>query len=136
MINQQVKEALNEKIQDGEFGAADIPAYLTLFCEMGNEIEDLQDEVEGWNRCLEIDMDGLGVHWIIIEDGQFSTGAGALDDANITLTMSAPDAAQIFAGDKDAQAAFMSGALKVTGDLLDAAKIKTLIEIIAEEIEY
>ncbi len=30
-MNQQLKESLNTKIQDGEFDVADIPAYLTLF---------------------------------------------------------------------------------------------------------
>jgi putative sterol carrier protein len=136
MINEQIKESLNEKIQDGEFDVADIPAYLTLFCEMGNEVEDLQDEVEDWNRRIVFDMDGLGKYWIVVEDGQFSTGAGDLDDANVTLTISAIDAAQVFAGDKDAKAAYMSGSLKVDGDLPDAVKVQTLIEIVAEEIEY
>ncbi|MFO7679978.1 MAG: SCP2 sterol-binding domain-containing protein, partial [Chloroflexota bacterium] len=78
----------------------------------------------------------LGKHWLIVEEGQFSTGAGALDDANVILTISALDAAQVFAGDKDAKAAYMSGALKVTGELPDAVKVQTLIEIVAEEIEY
>jgi putative sterol carrier protein len=136
MINQTLKQTLNAKIQDGEFDVADIPAYLTLFCEMGNEIEDLQAEVEDWNRRIVFDMDGLGKHWLIVEEGQFSTGAGSLDDANVILTISAIDAAQVFAGDKDAKAAYMSGALKVTGELPDAVKVQTLIEIVAEEIEY
>ncbi len=135
-MNEQLKESLNEKIQDGEFDVEDIPAYLSLFAEMGNEVEDLQDEVEDWNRRIVFDMAGLGKHWIVIEDGQFSTGEGGLDDANVTLTISAIDAAQVFAGDKDAKAAYMSGALKVDGDLPDAVKVQTLIEIVAEEIEY
>jgi putative sterol carrier protein len=136
MINEEVKETLNEKIQDGEFDVADIPAYLTLFCEMGNEIEDLQDEVKEWDRRIVFNMDGLGNHWVVIENGRFSTGKGSLDNADVILTLSAIDAALIFAGDKDAKAAYMSGALKVDGDLPDAVKVQTLIEIVAEEIEY
>lgn len=136
MINEQLKESLNEKIQDGEFDVADIPAYLTLFCEMGNEVEDLQDEVEDWSRRIVFDLDGLGKYWLVVEEGAFSMGDGALDGANLTLSMAALDAAMIFAGDKDAKAAYMSGALKVDGDLPDAVKIQTLIEIVAEEIEY
>ena len=135
-MNEQLKESLNEKIQDGEFDVADIPAYLTLFCEMGNEVEDLQDEVEDWGRRIVFDLDGLGKYWLVVEDGAFSMGEGTLVDANLTLSMAALDAAMIFAGDKDAKAAYMSGALKVDGDLPDAVKIQTLIEIVAEEIEY
>jgi putative sterol carrier protein len=135
-MNQQLKESLNEKIQEGEFDVADIPAYLTLFVEMGNEVEDLQDEVEDWNRRIVFNLEGLGSYWLVVEDGVFSGGEGGLNDANLTLSMSALDAAMVFAGDKDAKAAYMSGALKVAGDLPDAVKIQTLIEIVAEEIEY
>ena len=135
-MNQQLKDTLNTKIQDGEFDVADIPAYLTLFVEMGNEVEDLQDEVEDWSRRIVFDLEGLGKYWLVVEDGVFSGGEGGLDDANLTLSMSALDAAMVFAGDKDAKAAYMSGALKVDGDLPDAVKIQTLIEIVAEEIEY
>ncbi|NCF69677.1 MAG: hypothetical protein GWP61_27330 [Chloroflexi bacterium] len=136
MINEEVKEILNEKIQEGEFDVVDIPAYLTLFCEMGNEIEDLQEEVEDWNRRIHLLLEGLGTFWITVEDGRFATGEGAVENPNLVLTMSAVDAAQVFAGDKDAKAAYMSGALKVEGELPDAVKMQTLIDIVVEEIEY
>jgi len=136
MINQDLKETIKKKIQDGEFEVADIPGYLTLFCETGNEIEDLQDEVEDWNRRIHFVMEGLGTYWITIEDGHFATGEGAIEDPNFILTFDAMEAALIFAGDKDAKTAYMSGVLKVQGELPDAVKIQTLIEIVTEEIEY
>ena len=136
MINEELKEALNEKIEGGEFDIEDIPAYLTMFCEIGNEVEELQDEVEGWDRRINFVLAGMNPHWIAVEDGRFTTGVGFLEDANLVLTMDAADAALVFAGDLDAQAAFMSGALKVEGELPDAVKMQTLIEIVGEEIEY
>jgi putative sterol carrier protein len=136
MINQNLKEVLNEKIEEGEFDVADIPAYLTLFCEMGNEVEELQEEVADWDRRVNFELAGTNAHWLIIEDGRFSTGAGMLDDADLVLKLDAGNAALIFAGDMDAKAAYMSGALKVEGELPDAVKMQTLIEIVGEEIEY
>ena len=136
MINEALKEELNEKIQDGEFDVADIPAYLTLFCELGNEIEDLQEEVEDWNRRINLVLEGLGTYWITVEDGRFTTGEGAIENPNLVLTLDAQEGAMVFSGDKDAKAAYMSGALKVEGDLPDAVKMQTLIEIVVEEIEY
>ncbi len=136
MINQDLKETLNDKIQEGEFDVADIPGYFKLFCEMGNEVEDLQEEVEDWNRRINIVMEGLGTYWITVDDGRFATGEGAIEDPNLVLTLDAVDAAQVFAGDKDAKAAYMSGALKVVGELPDAVKMQSLIEIVIEEIEY
>ncbi len=136
MVDTNLKQTLNEKIQGGEFSIQDIPAYLELFCQLGNEISDLQDEVDGWNRKIQFQMDGLGKYWIAINAGQFTYGAGMLADPGLTLTLSADEAAQIFAGDKDAKAAYMSGALKVQGELPDAVKLQSLIGIVCEEIEY
>jgi putative sterol carrier protein len=136
MIDEELQEALKEKIEAGEFDIADIPAYLTLFCEMGNEVDDLQDEVEGWDRRINFVLAGMNPHWITIEDGRFTTGEGSLEDANLVLILDAANAALVFAGDLDARAAFMSGALKVEGEVPDAVKMQTLIEIAGEEIVY
>jgi putative sterol carrier protein len=103
---------------------------------LGNEREDLQEEVEGWSRRIQLVMEGLGEHWLAVSDGQFATGAGEIDDADLTLTLSAEEAAQVFAGDKDAKAAYLSGALQVKGELPDAVKVQALIEIVVEEIEF
>ena len=119
-----------------EFAPQDIPAYFGLFCEMGNEIEDLQEEVEGWDQVIQFVLDGLGSFWVQIDGGQFSHGEGAVDNAGLTLTMAADEAAMVFSGDKDAKAAYMSGALKVDGELPEAVRVQTLIEIVLEEIEY
>jgi len=135
VINLQIKDQLNEKFQEGEFKTADIPAYLALFCEMGNELEDMQELAEDWNRRIALVLEGLGVYWIAVIDGWFTTGEGAVESPNFKLIISAEDAAQIFTGDKDAQAAYMSGVLKIEGDLPDAVKMQTLIEIVGEEIE-
>jgi putative sterol carrier protein len=136
MIDQELKETINQKIQGGEFEVTDIPGYFTLFAQIGNETEDGQDEIEDWNRRIHFVMAGLGTYWISVENGRFSTGKGTLEDPNLVLTLDAAQAALIFAGKKDAVAAFMSGALTVQGDLPDALKLQTLIEIVAEEIEY
>jgi putative sterol carrier protein len=136
MINEELKETLKKRIEAGEFDIADIPAYLTLFCEMGNEVDDLQEEVEGWDRRINFMLAGMNPHWITIADGRFTTGEGSLEDANLVLVLDAANAALVFAGDLDARAAFMSGALKVEGEVPDAVKMQTLIELAGEEIEY
>ena len=135
VVNEEAKESLKEKIQEGEFKAADIPTYLALFCEIGNALEDLQELAEDWNRRISLVLEGLGVYWLTVLDGWFTTGDGIIENPNLVLSMSAEDASLIFTGDKDAQAAYLSGALKVEGDLPDALKMQTLIEIVGEEIE-
>jgi len=103
---------------------------------MGNELEDLQDEVEGWNRRLCFDLLGAGQYWLAVQDGCFTTGDDSLEDVDLILTLDAAVAARIFAGETDAESAFTSGSLRIEGDLPDAIKVQELLELVAEEIEY
>jgi putative sterol carrier protein len=103
---------------------------------LGNESEEIQQEVAGWNQRILLDLAGLETYTISVEDGRFTTTPGPIDEPDLVFTMNAAEAVAIFSGEKDAESAFVSGALKVTGDLLDAMKLQTLIEIVADEIEY
>ena len=136
MLDIHLKDSLNQKIQTGEFNIDDIADYILLFCQLGNEVEDLQEEVEGWNRGIKIVLDGSGTHWISIADGLFTSGEADLENTDLTLTMAASEAVALFSGEKEAEAAFTSGALKLKGDLNDAIKFNTLLELVIEEIEY
>jgi len=136
MIKPNLKETLNKKIQNGEFQAGDFSDYFKVFCHLGNTVEDLQDEVEGWNRKIQIDMDGSGCYWISIDNGEFTTGEGIIDDAHLILSASAAATVKVFSGELDGEAAFLSGALKVSGDLPDAIRFHEMIELVIEEIEY
>ncbi len=136
MIDVELKESLNQKIQVGEFGVADFANFLTIFCQLGNNIADLQDEVEDWNRKVQITLGEIGSYWIAVKNGKFATGEGKIDDANLTLNAAAEVAARVFSGEQDGETAFLSGALKVQGDLPDAIKFYELLELVIEEIEY
>ena len=136
MNDSQLKETLKNKMENGEFTVADIPTFFQVFSYLGNEIEDLQEEVEDWNCVIEFEMAGLGTYWLAIKDVQFSTGEGPHADTRLRLILTADDAAKVFSGERDAEAAFTSGELKIEGDLPDAFKLHELIELVLEEIEY
>jgi len=136
MIKPKLKETLNKKIQNGEFQASDFSDYFKVFCHLGNTVEDLQDEVEGWNRNIQIDMDGSGCYWISVNNGEFTTGEGSIDDAHLILSASAEATVKVFSGELDGEAAFLSGALKVSGDLPDAIRFYEMLGLVIEEIEY
>jgi len=135
MVNQELKTTLKRKISTGQFVSADIADYLAIFCQLGNEIEDLQDEVENWDQTLQLMMDGFDPHWLAIQGGQFTTGAGQIETPSLTLSMSVDEAIKIFSGVNDAKESYIAGTLKVQGNLIDAAKVQSLIEIVVEEIE-
>lgn len=110
MIDVELKEALNQKIQAGEFGVDDFANFLTIFCQLGNNIDDLQDAAEDWNRKVQIVLDEIDSFWIAVEGGKFTAGKGKIDDANLTLAAAAKNAAQVFSGEQDGETAFLSGA--------------------------
>jgi putative sterol carrier protein len=132
----ELKRRIHEKVEQGALGAGDIPEYLIVFCAIGNTTADIQEEALGWNCRLQLVLEGSGEYWITVADGRFETGAGPVSPCDVTLTMDAAVAADIFAGDKDAKAAYLSGALKVSGGLPNAVKFQTVVEIVVEELEY
>ena len=68
----------------------------------------------------------IDYYWVL-ENGKISESQlGRLDDAEVTLTTAYPDALKIQKGELDANAAFMQGRVKVTGNM---AKLMSLLPI-------
>ncbi|MGA2520565.1 MAG: SCP2 sterol-binding domain-containing protein [Acidimicrobiales bacterium] len=71
--------------------------------------------------------DGNIDYYWILENGKIVTSQlGTLDDAEVTLTTGYADALKIQKGELDANAAFMQGKVKVTGNM---AKVMSLLPI-------
>ena len=71
--------------------------------------------------------DGDIEYFWVLENGKISESQlGRLDDAEVTLTTGYPDALKIQKGELDANAAFMQGKVKVTGNM---AKVMSLLPI-------
>ncbi len=136
MIDAELKAAMHEKIESGDFAPVDIPVYLKLFCQIASGTGDVQDEVAGWDRKIQFQLEGADNVWIAVEGGQFTNGAGALENPDLVLTLSPQNAAQMFSGQKDAKVAYTAGLLKITGKIPDALKLQTILGIVNEEIEY
>jgi putative sterol carrier protein len=68
----------------------------------------------------------ISYYWVL-EDGRIKESKlGVLDDAEVTLTTGYEDAKKIQKGELDANAAFMQGKVKVTGNM---AKVMALLPI-------
>ena len=68
----------------------------------------------------------IDYYWVL-QDGKLAEAKlGKLDDAEVTLTTGYDDAVKIQKGDLDANAAFMQGKVKVTGNM---AKVMSLLPI-------
>lgn len=97
--------------------------------------EDIQDEVEGFNRKFQYRIDSKPYAWMTITDGKFQMASGEIETVDITLDMSSELAIGVFTGQVDPTAAYMNGDLKVDGILNDALLFRTILDIVQEELE-
>ena len=73
--------------------------------------------------------DGDIAYWWRLEEGHLAESAlGKLDEPDITLTLSYEDSVKIQKDELDANAAFMQGKMKVTGDM---GKMMALLPVTA-----
>lgn len=76
----------------------------------------------GFDRSVKLDLKGLGV--ILIDGPSVTAGDG---EAECTISMSADDFGDLVAGDLSPTSAFMTGKMKIDGDLSAAMALSQLI---------
>ncbi|MEM8547681.1 MAG: SCP2 sterol-binding domain-containing protein [Pseudomonadota bacterium] len=64
----------------------------------------------------------------VIKDGAMTVHDGVASSYTVAVTMSDDDLAQLFTGELDGMTAFMTGKLKVDGDLMFAQKMTSLFD--------
>jgi putative sterol carrier protein len=89
------------------------------------------DKAAGVNATIQYDIGGdQGGTWhAVIKDGTCSVSSGAATSPNLTLSMSAQDWLDMVSGKLSGQMAFMSGKLKLKGDMGLAMKIGGLFQV-------
>ena len=86
-------------------------------------------KVAGFNAVYQFIVTGDdGGTWSIrLKDDKAEIIKGPVDDAQCTLTVTSEDWLAILSGDLNAQMAFMSGKLKIEGDLSLAMRLNTFL---------
>jgi len=70
---------------------------------------------------------GGGEYFVVFDNGTAQVNEGTADDPNITISMEAADFQDMVDGKLDGMGAFMSGKLRVTGDMSLAMRLQTLL---------
>lgn len=89
------------------------------------------DKAAGVNATIQYEITGdQGGNWhAVIKDGQCAVNAGVATSPTLTLTMSAQDWLDMVGGKLSGQMAFMSGKLKLKGDMGLAMKIGSMFQV-------
>lgn len=95
---------------------ADMPNYF------------IPEKAGNTNAGIQFDLTGdhAGKWFIKIADGQATSGQGELEIPNMTLMANSGDFVKIFTNQLDPTAAFMSGKLKIKGDMGLAMRMQTM----------
>ena len=83
------------------------------------------ERAQGIKAVIQYDItgDGGGCYHVAIADGQCALAEGAAASPNLTLTMGSQDWLDMLSGKLNGQMAFMSGKLKIKGDMGLAMKL-------------
>ena len=86
------------------------------------------DAAKGMSSVIQFNLsgDGGGTYHVTIKDGACAVAEGAHASPNMTMTMAAQDYVDMISGKLNGQMAFMSGKLKIAGDMGLAMKMQSL----------
>jgi putative sterol carrier protein len=89
------------------------------------------DAAAGVNTVLQYHLTGdEGGDWIVtIQDGQCSVVEGVAENPNMTLSANAQDYKDVITGKTNAMQAFMTGKVKLAGDLALAMKLPNFFQM-------
>ena len=82
------------------------------------------------NATIQFDLDGDngGLYWVKVGDGEVLSGTGPANKPEMTLRALADDWAAVVSGELNPMQAFMSGRLKIRGNMDLALKLQALFE--------
>ncbi len=114
---------------------SEIMSLLKKIEEVAAKSEDVEAEIEGWDRILQFVIEDAQPFYIEVKDGKFKIHEGTHENPDLTFETNKETITGILSGEIDATSAYMSGDLKITGALPDAVKFRTIIEIVRDEME-
>ena len=83
------------------------------------------DRIEGMNNTYVFDIEGAGVWTVAVADGAITVTEGA-SDADCTFSASEETFEKIASGEQNATTAYMTGKLKIKGDMGAAMKLQKI----------
>ena len=84
-----------------------------------------QSKTAGMTNSYVFDIDGAGTWTVAVDDGKVSVTEGG-GDADATISASEETFQKIAAGEQNATSAYMTGKLKIKGDMGAAMKLQKL----------
>ncbi len=103
-----------------------MPSVAQIFEEMPKRFD--ASQAAGITLSIQFDLSGDdgGTYFVKINDGKLDSGEGTIDDASATIKMDGTDYAAMTTGELNPMTAFMTGKVKVEGDLSQVMQLQSL----------
>jgi putative sterol carrier protein len=106
-----------------------MPTAEEVFSEINNRLSTNPEKVKGMNATYQFDLTGDGgvQKYLTLANDTGQVHDGQAESPNITITMAANDFVDLATGKLDGTMAFMSGKLKIKGDMGLAMKLQNVL---------
>ena len=84
------------------------------------------ERIAGMSNTYVFDVEGAGTWRVAIADGSIDVTEGASEDADVTFSASEENFEKIVSGEQNPTTAYMTGKLKIRGDMGAAMKLQKL----------
>ena len=128
-------DEIKKKIESKEYALEDLPLFLKAIEEVAQSNEDLQDEIEDQDDVIiAMEVPGKVAGYLKIADGKLSAGEGVPGDATVTVQLAEEVATGLLTGEVDVASAYMAGDIKIVGEMAKAMALRSMLEIVGEEL--
>jgi putative sterol carrier protein len=106
-----------------------MPSVKQLFADLPSRFD--PEAARGLYAIMQFNLSGeSGGHYhAIIQDGTIQVAEGTHPSPHMTLSMTGEDYVELATGKLNAQMAFMTGKLRIAGDMGLAVKLPTLLKV-------
>jgi putative sterol carrier protein len=99
-------------------------AAKDFFAELESRVD--ESKLAGMNNSYLFDIEGEGQWFVDVKDNKLTVTEGGDGTPDVTLTTSSETFEKIASGDQNATTAYMTGKLKIKGDMGAAMKLQKL----------
>jgi len=126
---------IKKLIETKSFDPKNLPLFLKAVEEVAASNEDLQDELEDQDDVvIMMEVPGITSAYMEIKDGKLTADEGAHDAPTVTVQMNEDIAAGLLTGEIDTASAYMAGDIKIVGEMAKAMALRSILEIVGEEL--
>ncbi len=137
MVDEALAKEVKKLRDDGMSDPKDILKIFELMKQASAEIDDLKEELEDIDQFIgQMVIEDKGFKWWVkIGDKEFDYGEGEGTDPSFTMTANWETMSGLMSGEVDGTSAYMSGDLKIEGNLQDTMAYGEYMAFAAETLQ-